>query len=291
MANPWIIAFRLKTLPAAVAPVLVGTAMAYGHGVQNYTMALLALFGAVMIQIGTNLANDYFDFIKGADTAERIGPTRVTQAGLIAPVDVRNVMILVFVMAALSSIVLIIHAGWVIALIGVLSILSGVFYTAGPRPLGYMGLGELFVLVFFGPVAVAGTYYVQSLELNPAIVVAGFGPGLLSVAILAVNNLRDRETDRRANKNTLAVRFGKNFAMYEYMFSVIMAALVPVVVYVMTGEQPWALLATGILFMAAPVFQTVLTREDGPSLNAALASTGKLLLVYSVVYAIGWIIN
>ncbi len=181
MANPWIIAFRLKTLPAAVAPVLIGTAMACGHGVQDYTMALVALFGAVMIQIGTNLANDYFDFIKGADTPDRIGPTRVTQAGLIAPSDVRNVMILVFLLAALSSIVLILHAGWVIALIGVLSILSGVFYTAGPRPLGYMGLGELFVLVFFGPVAVGGTYYVQSLEINPAVVIAGFGPGLLRV--------------------------------------------------------------------------------------------------------------
>ena len=290
MANPWIIAFRLKTLPAAVAPVLIGTAMACGHGVQNYTMALVALFGAVLIQIGTNLANDYFDFIKGADTPDRIGPTRVTQAGLIAPSDVRNVMILVFVLAALSSIVLILHAGWVIALIGVLSILSGVFYTAGPRPLGYLGLGELFVLIFFGPVAVGGTYYVQSLEINPAVVIAGFGPGLLSVAILAVNNLRDRETDRRVQKNTLAVRFGRNFAIREYMCSVILAAMVPVIVNAITGEQPWALLASGILLMAVPIFQTVSSREDGPSLNAALASTGKLLLVYSAVYAIGWII-
>ena len=291
MPNPWIIAFRPKTLPAAVAPVLIGTAMAIGHGVQDYAVALVALFAAVTIQIGTNLANDYFDYLKGADTSERIGPVRVTQSGLIAPLDVRNVMILVFGLSAAACCFLVYHAGWVIALIGILSILSGIFYTAGPRPLGYMGLGEIFVLVFFGPVAVAGTYYVQSFEINAAVIMAGLAPGFLSVAILAVNNLRDMQTDRRVGKNTLAVRFGKSFAVNEYMSSVLIAGLVPVMVYVMTGEQPWALLATGILFMALPVFKTVITKDDGPSLNAALASTGKLLLVYSVLYSIGWIVH
>ena len=291
MPNPWIIAFRPRTLPAAVAPVVIGTAMAIGHGVQDYTMALVAMFAAITIQIGTNLANDYFDFIKGADTPERIGPTRVTQAGLIAPSDVRNVMILVFALSAAACLVLMVHAGWLIAVIGVLSILSGIFYTAGPRPLGYMGLGEVFVLFFFGPVAVGGTYYVQSFEINWAVVVAGLAPGFLSMAIIAINNLRDRNTDCRVNKNTLAVRFGKNFAVYEYMISVLIAGLVPIAVYVMTGERPWALLATGIIFTALPIFKVVLTKEDGPSLNNALASTGKLLLVYSVLYSIGWIIH
>ena len=291
MPNPWIIAFRPRTLPAAVAPVVIGTAMAIGHGVQDYTMALVAMFAAITIQIGTNLANDYFDFIKGADTPERIGPTRVTQAGLIAPSDVRNVMILVFALSAAACLVLMVHAGWLIAVIGVLSILSGIFYTAGPRPLGYMGLGEVFVLFFFGPVAVGGTYYVQSFEINWAVVVAGLAPGFLSMAIIAINNLRDRNTDRRVNKNALAVRFGKNFAVYEYMISVLIAGLVPIAVYVMTGERPWALLATGIIFTALPIFKVVLTKEDGPSLNNALALTGKLLLVYSVLYSIGWIIH
>ncbi len=291
MANPWIIAFRPKTLPAAIAPVAIGTAMAYGHGLQDYNMAALAAFAALTIQIGTNLANDYFDFKKGADTSERVGPTRVTQAGLIAPSDVRNAMALMFVLSGLACLALMMHAGWPIALIGVLSILSGIFYTAGPRPLGYMGLGEVFVLVFFGPVAVGGTYFVQALEINWAVILAGLAPGFLSVAILAVNNLRDRETDRRVNKNTLAVRFGKEFAVYEYLVSVVIAALIPVAVFVLTREQPWSLMASLVLFCALPVFKTVLTKQDGPSLNNALASTGKLLLVYSVIYSIGWLIH
>lgn len=291
MTNPWILAFRPKTLPAAIAPVLIGTSMAYGHGLHDYAMALVAAFAALTIQIGTNLANDYFDFKNGADTSERVGPVRVTQAGLIAANDVRNAMILMFFLSAVASLILIEHAGWPIAAIGILSVLSGIFYTAGPRPLGYMGLGEIFVLVFFGPVAVAGTYYVQALEINWAVVLAGVGPGFLSVAVLAVNNLRDRDTDRRAGKNTLAVRFGKEFAVYEYMCSVVMAALVPVAVYALTSEQPWSLAACGILFPALRVFKVVLTEQNGPSLNAALASTGKLLLLYSVIYSIGWFLH
>lgn len=291
MTNPWIIAVRPKTLPAAIAPVLIGTAMAIGHGVHNYSIALVALFAAIMIQIGTNLANDYFDCIKGADTPERIGPTRVTQAGLIAPSAVRNAMIFAFVLSAGAACFLVAHAGWVIAVIGTLSILSGIFYTAGPRPLGYMGLGELFVLVFFGPVAVAGTYYVQSFEFNWAVVAAGLAPGFLSVAVLAVNNLRDRETDRRVGKNTLAVRFGRNFAVNEYIISILIASLVPVLVYAITGEQPWSLIATTVIFVAIPMFKAVITKDDGPSLNEVLASTGKLLFMYSCLYSMGWIIH
>lgn len=291
MPNPWILAFRPKTLPAAVAPVVIATAMAYGHGVHDFTMALVALFAALTIQIGTNLANDYFDCIKGADTHERVGPTRVTQAGLIAPSVVRSAMILVFVLSALSSLVLVAHAGWPILVIGIISILSGIFYTAGPRPLGYMGLGELFVLVFFGPVAVAGTYYVQALQFSGPAAVAGLAPGFLSVAILAVNNLRDIDTDRRAGKNTLAVRFGRSFALSEYLFAIIAAGLVPVWVYLLTNEHAWALLSVTVLFCAIPVVKTVFTKQDGPSLNAALASTGKLLFIYSVLFSIGWAIR
>lgn len=291
MINPWILAFRPKTLPAAIAPVVIGTAMAKGQGVQDYPVAAVALFAAICIQIATNLANDYFDFKKGADTPERLGPVRVTSAGLISPHEVRNAMVLIFGLAVIASIFLVYHAGWAIALIGVISILSGIFYTAGPRPLGYVGLGELFVFIFFGPVAVAGTYYVQSLEMNTAVIVAGIGPGLLSVAILAVNNLRDRLTDQKVRKNTLAVRFGRTFAIYEYFWAVISAGLVPVLVYAITKEQPWSLLACSVLYMAIPVFKTVAVESDGPSLNAALASTGQLLLVYSVLYSIGWVIH
>ncbi len=291
MPNPWILAFRPKTLSAAVAPVLIGTAMAYGNGVHDLAMALVALFAALTIQIGTNLANDYFDYLKGADTPERVGPTRVTQAGLIAPRAVRNAMILVFALSALACLVLVLHAGWPILVIGVLSILSGIFYTAGPRPLGYMGLGEIFVLIFFGPVAVGGTYYVQALEIHWAVVAAGFAPGFLSMAVLAVNNLRDIDTDRHAQKNTMAVRFGRSFALNEYLFSIIAAGLTPVLVYVLTNKHPWSLLSTAFLLGAVPVIKTVLTKQDGPSLNAALASTGKLLVIYSVLFSIGWVIR
>jgi 1,4-dihydroxy-2-naphthoate octaprenyltransferase len=175
--------------------------------------------------------------------------------------------------------------------IGVLSILSGIFYTAGPRPLGYLGLGEIFAFIFFGPVAVAGTYYVQALEVSWAVVAAGLAPGFFSVAILSVNNLRDIDTDRKANKKTLAVRFGRGFALNEYLFALIAAALTPVLVYLMTGEQPWTLVAATVLFLAIPVVKTVLTKHDGPSLNGALAATGILLVLYSLLYSLGWILR
>ena len=194
----WIMAFRPKTLSASIAPVFIGTAMAFGDGIQHFPTAIVCLFAALAIQIGTNIANDYYDFKKGADTKERIGPARVTQTGLIPPTTVKRAFIIAFSIAALLSIWLIARGGWPIALIGICAIASGIFYTAGPRPLGYMGLGDLFVLIFFGPVAVAGTYYVQSLEINMAVIFAGFAPGFISVAILTINNLRDIESIRRS---------------------------------------------------------------------------------------------
>src|SRR3989338_1631546 len=198
--NIWLMAIRPKTLPAAVAPVMIGTAMALGDGVHHFPTALVALCGAILIQIGTNLANDYFDFKKGADTAGRTGPLRVTQAGLVTPKGMIVAMILVFALAAAVCVWMIGRACWPMAVIGVAAILSGILYTAGPWPLGYLGLGEIFVIIFFGVVAVAGTYYAQSLEMNWAIIFAGLAPGFFSAAILAVNNLRDMETDRQSGK-------------------------------------------------------------------------------------------
>ena len=186
----WILAARPKTLWAAVAPVVVGTAMAYDAQRQHWPSALIALLCSVLIQIGTNLANDYFDHQKGADTPQRQGPLRVTQAGIISPRAMRRGIILVFAAACLAGLVLVWRGGWPIALIGISCILSGVLYTGGPYPLGYIGLGDLFVLIFFGPVAVGGTYYVQALAMEPVILLAGLGPGLLTTAILTVNNLR-----------------------------------------------------------------------------------------------------
>jgi 1,4-dihydroxy-2-naphthoate octaprenyltransferase len=287
----WLMAVRPKTLWASIAPVFVATAMAFGDGVQHFPTAFICLLAALAIQIGTNIANDYYDFKKGTDTAERIGPTRVTQAGLIQPVMMIFAFSLCFTLAALLSIGLITRGGWPIAMIGVLAILSGIFYTAGPRPLGYLGLGDVFVLIFFGPVAVAGTYYVQSLEMNAAVLLAGLGPGLISVAILAVNNLRDIASDAKTGKHTLAVRFGRSFTICEYLFSIIGASLVPVLIYSLIQDHIGILACTVLMFIAIPTLTTVATRsQDGPALNHALAATGRLLMIYSIMFVAGWIL-
>jgi 1,4-dihydroxy-2-naphthoate octaprenyltransferase len=288
--DPWILAIRPKTLPAAIAPVLIGTAMATGDGLFHGPSALMALSAALCIQIGTNLANDYFDFKKGADTADRKGPVRVTQAGLIKPRVVFWASMMFFALAALSSIYLIHRAGMCILIVAAASILSGIFYTAGPKPLGYLGLGDLFVLIFFGPVAVGGTYFCQALEINWAVIVAGLAPGFLSMAILAVNNLRDIDTDRRAGKLTLAVRFGRSFAMSEYLFCIIAATLTPFAIVLITDDHQGIAAASLIGFCAIPCVKAAFTHLDGAGLNRVLGDTGRLLLIYSVVFSIGWVL-
>jgi 1,4-dihydroxy-2-naphthoate polyprenyltransferase len=288
--NPWILAIRPNTLPAAIAPVLIGTAMATGDGLFHGPSALMALSAALCIQIGTNLANDYFDFKKGADTADRKGPVRVTQAGLIKPHIVFWASMMFFALAALSSVYLIHRAGMCILIIAAASIISGILYTAGPKPLGYLGLGDLFVLIFFGPVAVAGTYFCQALEINWAVIIAGLAPGFLSMAILAVNNLRDIDTDRRAGKLTLAVRFGRSFAMSEYLFCIIAAALIPFAVFLITDDHQGIAFASLIGFYAIPCVKAAFTHLDGAGLNRVLGDTGRLLLIYSAVFSIGWVL-
>ncbi len=286
----WLLASRPKTLWAAVAPVIIGTAMAQENGKAHWLSAILAAVGAVMIQIGTNFANDYFDYFKGADHSERLGPTRVTQAGLVKPEIMKRAMIFVFTLAFLSGLYLIWRGGWPILVIGVLSILFGILYTAGPYPLGYNGLGDVFVLIFFGLVAVGGTYYVQALEINRVVLLAGIAPGLFSTAILTVNNLRDINTDRRAGKKTLAVRFGELFARLEYLMSLTLACLVPVLLISMSYGHYYALAATLVLIIAFPSIKTVFKEQPGIVFNKVLADTGKLLLLYSIIFAIGWIL-
>ncbi len=268
----------------------MGTIMAFGDGIGDVPTALVCFLVALLLQIGTNLANDYYDFQKGADTVERVGPTRVTQAGLIPPQQVKAAFIGVFALAALASIYLVMRGGWPIGVIAALAILSGIFYTAGKHPLGYMGLGDLLGFIFFGPVAVAGTYYVQSLELNAAIIYAGIAPGLFSVAILTVNNLRDIDSDRKSGKNTLAVRFGRGFALSEYLFCVLGACIVPVFIYMFIQDHLLILVSSAISVAAIPTIKTVLTRSEGVALNVALVSTARLLLIYSVLFAAGWLL-
>lgn len=286
----WLLAARPKTLPAAIAPVIIGAAMAHADCAVVILPAIAALFGAVMIQIGTNLANDYYDFVKGADTTDRIGPMRLTQAGLISPGSMKRAAFIVFGLAALAGCYLVWRGGWPIVAIGLSSILFGVLYTGGPFPLGYHGLGEIFVLIFFGPVAVGGTYYVQMLTLDANVVIAGLAPGLISVAILVVNNLRDIDNDRVVGKQTLAVRFGRTFARLEYSGCVMVAAVVPLLLYVRTGSHLYSLLAGLILLAAIPIFRIVWTSGDGEQLNNSLAATGRLLMLYTVLFSIGWIL-
>jgi 1,4-dihydroxy-2-naphthoate octaprenyltransferase len=209
---------------------------------------------------------------------------------LIKPQAVLTAAVIFFALAALSSIYLIHRAGFCIFIIAAASIISGILYTAGPKPLGYLGLGDIFVLFFFGPVAVGGTYYVQALEVNWAVIVAGLAPGFLSMAILAVNNLRDIDTDRRAGKLTLAVRFGRSFAMAEYLFCIIAATLTPFAVYLITDDHEGIAVASLTGFCAIPCVKAAFTHLDGAGLNRVLGDTGRLLLIYSVLFSLGWVL-
>ncbi|NKB24277.1 MAG: 1,4-dihydroxy-2-naphthoate polyprenyltransferase [Kiritimatiellae bacterium] len=284
----WIIACRPKTLWAAFSPVLIGTAIAYSDGFVHLLSASVALLFAVFIQIGTNFCNDVADFKKGADTKERKGPLRATQAGLVSPQTMIWATSLAFGIAFLFCLYLIYRAGWPIAIIGIFSILFGILYTAGPFPLGYHGLGDLFVLVFFGPVAVVTTYYVQALEINWIVILAGFPPGFLSVAILVVNNLRDREEDAKVGKKTWAVRFGKTFARLEYVTCIGGAVIIPVFLVFRLSERMYALTTILILILALPAIRKMFNATSGTVLNPLLGYTAKLLLLYSVLFAMGW---
>ncbi len=286
----WTAAVRPKTLGAAVAPVLVGTAMAWEAGGFHALAALCALLGALLIQIGTNFSNDYADFVKGADTGARKGPMRVTQAGLVAPATMKRATVSVFALAFVVGLYLIWRGGWPILVIGVLSILSGVLYTVGRYSLAYLGLADLFVLVFFGPVAVGGTYYVQALEINAVVLLVGLAPGLLATAILLVNNIRDVEEDRQAGKKTLVVRLGKPFGISLYGFCVVVAVLIPLWLFLITGQHPWAIAVMIVILFALPILHELLTEPDPVALNPLLGATGRLLLIYSVLFSIGWMI-
>jgi 1,4-dihydroxy-2-naphthoate octaprenyltransferase len=286
----WAMAARPATLPAAVVPVLVGSAFAAAGGVFRPLPFLAALVCAVLIQIGTNLANDYFDFRKGADTAERVGPTRVTQSGLIPPETVRLGVIITFGLAALLGVYLARVGGWPILVIGALSIAAGVLYTAGPFPLGYNGLGDLFTFVFFGLVAVGGTIFLHTGQLPATALLVALPVAMLVTAIIVVNNLRDVVTDQRAGKRTLAVIFGRRFARAEYALLVTGAYLMLPLIWLGANASPWVLLAALTLPLAAPLVRTMLT-EDGPTLNLALKGTGRLHMAFGVLLALGLLIR
>jgi 1,4-dihydroxy-2-naphthoate polyprenyltransferase len=287
----WLMAARIRTLPAAVAPVLVGTALAGFQGVFHPLRFIAALIGAVFIQVGTNLSNDYSDARRGADTEDRLGPVRVTAGGLVPPRSVLVATYVSFGIAVLAGGYLVAVAGWQLLLVGAASILAGVLYTGGPRPYGYEGLGEVFVFLFFGIVAVAGSYFVQVKHLDWEAFALAVPVGLLAASILVVNNYRDIDTDRRATKRTLAVRLGRERTRILFASMVYLAYLATPVTWLFGPLKPWVLLPWLTLPIAAQVVRTVRNRTDGASLNGALAQTGMLQLAFCTLLAAGLLLS
>jgi 1,4-dihydroxy-2-naphthoate polyprenyltransferase len=282
-------AARPRTLPAAIAPVFVGTAAAveWAGRLPRAGAFVAALVGSIFIQIGTNLANDYSDAKRGADTADRLGPVRVTSAGLVTPQRVLVATWVAFGVAVACGIYLTAVAGVAILIVGILSIAAGVLYTGGPRPYGYAGFGEVFVFLFFGLVAVNGSYYVQLEQLDALPLGLSIAVGFLATAILVVNNVRDVETDRRAGKNTLAVRMGRHNAVALYRLLVLGAFVVLPIALVAGDGGLLPLIGLLALPLAVPPLRTMSNRTDGPSLNEALAQTGALLGAFSLLVSLG----
>ncbi|AZH25689.1 1,4-dihydroxy-2-naphthoate polyprenyltransferase [Haloplanus aerogenes] len=300
-SKAWLMAARPQTLPAAAAPVAVGTGLAVGRGVDHALAALAAFVGAALIQIGTNFANDYYDAVKGADTEDREGFTRVTQSGLIAPEAVKRATYLTFAAAVLVGTTLVYVGGLPILIVGLLSVVAGLAYTGGPYPLGYHGLGDVFVFLFFGVVAVAGTYYVQAAAvlagplpltippgtLPPIALVASLPVAAISTNILVVNNVRDLETDAATGKRTLAVRIGYRWSRVQYVALLALAYLVPVGLWLAGPASVVVCLPLLTIPLSVAVSRTVCTRTDGDALNPALERTGKLLAAHAGLFAVG----
>jgi 1,4-dihydroxy-2-naphthoate octaprenyltransferase len=287
----WLMAARPRTLPAAIAPVLVGTALAGFAHVFHPLRFAAALLGALFIQVGTNLSNDYSDARRGADAEDRLGPVRVTAGGLVPPRQVLIATYVSFGLAVLFGIYLIAVAGWELLLVGAASILAGVAYTGGPRPYGYEGLGELFVFLFFGVVAVAGSFFVQVKALHWEAFALAVPVGLLAAAILVVNNVRDLDSDRRAGKRTLAVKLGRERTRALYATVVYLAYLLTPVTWLFGPTTAWVLLPWLTLPLATAVVRIVRTRTDGPSLNGALAQSGMLQLAFCMLLSAGLLLS
>ena len=284
--DAWILAIRPKTLPAAASPVIMGSALAFVDGLFDLWPALAALLGSLLLQIISNVANDLYDFKRGADAGERLGPTRVTQAGLLTPDQVQRGLYVLIGFSALIGVYLVLHAGWPILVLGLAAILSAIAYTGGPFPLAYHGLGDLFVFIFFGLAATVGTYFVQAGSVSSASWWMACSMGLLIVAILVVNNLRDIENDRAAGKYTLAVRFGVQATRLEYTFCILGAYAIPIVTWTLGIASIWGCLVWVSSPMAWRCIRAIYN-ISGRALNKALAGTGQLGLVYAVLFSLG----
>lgn len=287
----WMLATRPRTLPAAVAPVLVGTAMAIADRQFALLPAAAALMVALLLQIGVNLANDYFDYIKGIDTQDRLGPPRVTQSGLIPAKQVKTGILIVIILSTIPGLYLASVGGWPVILIGLFCFAAALAYSGGPFPLASHGLGDLFVFIFFGLVAVCGTYYVQALQLTSMVWLMGAIQGLLITAILVVNNLRDIQTDRRSGKRTLAVMIGERGSRIEYLLLLAIAYAIPFILWLGSVSSAWVILPLLSLPLAIYLTRLIWTSPGGSVLNEVLASTAKLVLLYSLLLSIGLILS
>lgn len=286
----WVQAARPWTLGVALSPILMGTAIAHTEGGIHWLAASAALFGGILIQIGTNLANDYFDFKKGADTSTRVGPQRVTQAGLISPDTVRNGFLLCFTLAFLIGIYLVYLGGWPIVIIGLVSLLLALIYTGGPFPLAYHGLAELPAFLFFGPIASATTTYVQIGSWSPSSIVAGSAAGFFSLALLSINNLRDFEEDRKVGKLTLIALFGREFGVYEYSLSVLVATLTPLVFLILAPAHSLAAITSSTAFMALYAIRITKHFQKPEELLPVLKMTAKLQAIFTIIFIVSWVI-
>ena len=284
--SAWWLAVRPATLTASAAPVLVGAGAAWADGRFAFGPVLAALVGASLLQVGANFANDVFDFERGADNAERLGPQRATQQGWVTAAQMKRAMWLAFAGAMLVGLYLTYVAGWPVLALGLLSIAAAYLYTGGPKPYGYLGLGDLAVFVFFGPGAVAGTYYAQALDVSPLAWLASIPIGALATAILVVNNLRDIETDARAGKHTLAVRIGDRPTRGFYLLLLAVAYLVPAWLWWRGLSGPWVLLTWLSLPLALQLAQRM-RHERGLALNGCLVLTARLEVVFGLLFALG----
>lgn len=286
----WVLASRPATLPAAVAPVIVGSALAGAAGVFRWDAFVVILFAALAIQVGVNFANDLADAEKGADTEARIGPTRAVATGLLSAGQMKRGIMVAFGLAAVAGLYLIWLAGWVILVIGVVSIIAALGYTNGPIPYGYYGLGELFVFIFFGLVATVGTRYVYDQTAPADAWVSGIAIGLLAAAILVANNVRDSDTDRVAGKRTIAVILGRNPARWLYAVMILGAFVVVAIAVALSMLPGWSLLTLLALPMTASPIRTIFTETAGPPLIGVLKCTARLQLVFAALLAVGVLI-
>ena len=280
--NPWILASRPKTLPAAVSPVILGLALAYSDNQFNILVGFLTLLASILIQIGTNFANDVYDFLSGADDEDRLGPKRAANSGLLKPKDMLNKMCIIFLLSLAIGCYLAYIGGWPIVLIGSLSILSGIAYTGGPYPLGYNGLGDIFVFIFFGLIAVPGTYYLQTNTINYESILLGIASGSFSTAILIVNNVRDLNTDKKINKKTLAVLFGKKFCELEYFLMIFLGFSMPIYFNLFLNYKSSILLVLVTIPIAIKLILE-LHYKEGKKLNSVLEKTARLYMIITII--------